>query len=49
MEKTIILDTICLPLENIYPLIDKIQHTDFRISKELLNSILVKAGEMPFI
>lgn len=29
------------------PLIDKIEQTNFRVSKELLNAILVKAGEAP--
>lgn len=32
-------------LEKIRPLIEKMQQTDFRISKELLNSILIKAEE----
>lgn len=32
-------------VKKIRPLIEKIQQTDFRISKELLNSILTKAGE----
>ena len=36
-------------LENIRPFVDKIQQTDFRISKELLNAVLIKAGEPALI
>ena len=36
-------------LEYIRPIIDNIQETDFRVSKELLNMILLKAGEPPII
>lgn len=36
-------------LEYIRPTIDNIQQTDFRVSKELLNMILLKAGEPPII
>ena len=36
-------------LEYVRPIIDNIQETDFRVSKELLNVILLKAGESPIL